>query len=34
LAQAIAQGLLQALQEFIGRADPFDDITLLVAKRS
>jgi serine phosphatase RsbU (regulator of sigma subunit) len=34
LAQAIAQGLLQALQEFIGGADPFDDITLLVAKRS
>ena len=32
-AQAIAQGLLQALQEFIGGADPFDDITLLVAKR-
>jgi len=33
-AQAIALGLLQALQEFIGGADPFDDITLLVAKRS
>jgi len=32
-AQAIALGLLQALQEFIGGADPFDDITLLVAKR-
>jgi len=33
-AQTIAQGLLHALQEFIGGADPFDDITLLVAKRS
>jgi len=33
-AQAIALALLQALQEFIGGADPFDDITLLVAKRS
>ncbi|MGH2621814.1 MAG: PP2C family protein-serine/threonine phosphatase [Anaerolineales bacterium] len=33
-AQAIALGLLQALQEFIGGADPFDDITLLVAKRT
>ena len=33
-AQVIALSLLQALQEFIGGADPFDDITLLVAKRS
>ncbi len=33
-AQAIAQGLLQALREFIGAADPFDDITLLVARRA
>ncbi len=32
-ARAISLGLLQALQEFIGGADPFDDITLLVAKR-
>ena len=32
-AQEIALNLLQALQEFIGGADPFDDITLLVAKR-
>jgi sigma-B regulation protein RsbU (phosphoserine phosphatase) len=32
-AQEVAVGLLQALQEFIGAADPFDDITLLVAKR-
>lgn len=32
-AQEICLNLLQALQEFIGGADPFDDITLLVAKR-
>ncbi len=32
-AQEIAVGLLQALQEFIGGAAPFDDITLMIAKR-
>lgn len=32
-AHEISMGLLQALQEFIGGAEPFDDITLLVAKR-
>lgn len=32
-AQEIAVGLLQALQEFIGGAEPFDDITLMIAKR-
>jgi serine phosphatase RsbU (regulator of sigma subunit) len=32
-AQQIAVGVLQALQQFIGDAQPFDDITLLVAKR-
>jgi sigma-B regulation protein RsbU (phosphoserine phosphatase) len=32
-AQDVAVALLQALQEFIGGAEPFDDITLLVAKR-
>lgn len=32
-AQEISLSLLQALQKFIGGADPFDDITLLVAKR-
>lgn len=32
-AKKVAHGLLQALQEFIQGAEPFDDITLLVAKR-
>lgn len=32
-AQEISLNLLQSLQNFIGDADPFDDITLLVAKR-
>ncbi|MFV1859174.1 MAG: PP2C family protein-serine/threonine phosphatase [Anaerolineales bacterium] len=32
-AQEISLNLLQALQQFIGDAQPFDDITLLVAKR-
>ena len=32
-AQEIALNLLQSLQKFIGEAEPFDDITLLVAKR-
>jgi sigma-B regulation protein RsbU (phosphoserine phosphatase) len=32
-AEEIAAGLEQSLVEFIGEAEPFDDITLLVAKR-
>jgi serine phosphatase RsbU (regulator of sigma subunit) len=32
-AQEISLNLLQALQQFIGDAQPFDDITLLIAKR-
>ncbi len=32
-AQEIAVGLLQAMQGFIGGAEPFDDITLMIAKR-
>ena len=32
-AQEISLNLLQALQQFIGDAQPFDDITLLLAKR-
>ena len=32
-AQDMSMSLLQALQKFIGDAQPFDDITLLVAKR-
>lgn len=32
-AQEVAVGLLSSLQEFIGGAQPFDDITLMIAKR-
>jgi sigma-B regulation protein RsbU (phosphoserine phosphatase) len=32
-AQEISLNLLQSMQQFIGGAEPFDDITLLVAKR-
>lgn len=33
-AQEVAVGLLSSLQEFIGGAQPFDDITLMIAKRA